>query len=553
MKKLYFFLCFLAPFYLGHLPAQVSLNMSELYNYDLSEDFSDCWGYVDAAGNEYAIVGTQTKILFFDITIPGSTVLIETFNNGDTNGEGDVLDLDPSFWRDFKTYGDKAYACAEEGNGGLIVFDLSGLPGSVTFESQTTAFFKKAHNIFIDTLSGWLYAVGGVLNNNTSVNVIVVDLTTDPISLLHNASIAGGYVHDIYVRNDTAYCSSGYDGLIVIDFRIPTSPVYKGSIDTEEYNHSSWLTEDGNYAFYAEEVPIGRPLGVIDLSDFGNMDIEITFKEPLLSPEHMNNRPHNPYIRDNLLIVSYYHDGVQIFDISNPLIPELVGYYDTYPANTNYTSYHGCWGVYPYFPSGNIIASDIENGFFVLEYSEAPLPVELIDFSTSLENEKVKLEWTTASEKDSKHFEVQKSNDGVDFETISQMDAAGNSDTKIDYLAYDEKPFLGDNYYRLKQVDLDGKFKYSAVEVVRFSNSPIEIFPTLLTGDEPLKVLFSENTTDLRLQVFSIQGQLLHTALLSGENGQQEELWLDDLHNGTFIVQASNGILHVSKRIVVVK
>jgi choice-of-anchor B domain-containing protein len=552
MKKLYFFLGFLAYFFLGNLSAQDSLNMEVLYNYDApGHTYNDCWGYVDDAGNEYAIVGTKTKIYFYDITDPANVTLVDEFSNNNPSG----LSMTSTTWRDFKTYGTKAYACADQSNNteGLLVFDLSDLPNSVTFESQTTDFFKRAHNIFIDTLSGRLYVVGGRLNNNTSVNVIVIDLTTDPISLMANASIAGGYVHDIYVRNDTAYCSSGYDGLIVVDFDDPDNPDYLGSIDTEEYNHSSWLSDDGNYAFYAEEVPIGRPLGVVDLSDLGNMDIETTFKEPLLAPEHTNNRPHNPYVRDDLLIVSYYHDGVQIFDISDPLNPTLEGYYDTYPSNTNYTSYYGCWGVYPYFPSGNIIATDMSNGFFVLEYTEAPLPVELIHFSARLKNDHVKLEWATASEQNSKHFEIQKSANGVDFETIARVAAAGDSDTKIDYLAYDEKPFSGDNYYRLKQVDFDGKFEYSDIEVVRFSTSPIDIFPTLVKANEPLKIVFSENMQDLEIQVFSIHGQLLQTNSLSAENGLQQELRLNDLNNGTFIIRAFNGNHQVSKRIVLVR
>ena len=65
----------------------------------------------------------------------------------------------------------------------------------------------------------------------------------------------------------------------------------------------------------------------------------------------------------------YYMDGVQVYDITDTSNPVRVGYYDTYPDNgaTFFGSaYEGCWGVYPFLPSGNIIASDITYGLFVL-------------------------------------------------------------------------------------------------------------------------------------------------------------------------------------------
>ncbi len=551
MKKLYFILCFLAPFFLGDASAQESLNMEMHYNYNASgHTYNDCWGYVDAAGNEYAIVGTKLKIYFYNITDPENVTLVDEFSNNNPSG----LSMTSTTWRDFKTYGTKAYAVADQNGNteGLLVFDLSDLPNSVTFEEQNTSFFLRAHNIFVDTISGYLYTAGA---NTRSNGTIILDLKTDPISLVADEVLTGGgYIHDLYVRNDTAYCNHGYSGMYIWDFKTPTNPVYIADIGTGGYNHSSWVTEDGNYAIYAEEVPIGKPLRVVDLHDLGNIGVVSTFKEPLLAPTYMNNRPHNPYIKGDLLIVSYYHDGVQVFDISDPENPELVGYYDTYHQNTYYpNNYLGCWGVYPYFPSGNIIATDQDNGFFVLEYSEAPLPVELTHFFAKLENEKVRLEWATSSEKNSELFEVQKSADGEHFETIARIDAAGNSDSKIDYRMYDESPFLGDNYYRLKQVDFDGKFEYSTIEVIHFSTSPIEIFPTFIRNIEPLQILFSENISDLKVQVFTIQGQLVKTTLLSGEKEQQQELALDDLDNGTFIIQAFNDTNQVTKRIVILR
>jgi hypothetical protein len=80
--------------------------------------------------------------------------------------------------------------------------------------------------------------------------------------------------------------------------------------------------------------------------------------------------PHNIYIKDDLLYNSQYEDGLLVYDISAPLTPVLVAYYDTHPQNTAYNGYYGCWGNYPWLPSGTIIASDMQNGLNLLKQTK---------------------------------------------------------------------------------------------------------------------------------------------------------------------------------------
>jgi hypothetical protein len=75
---------------------------------------------------------------------------------------------------------------------------------------------------------------------------------------------------------------------------------------------------------------------------------------------------HNPYIIGNKAYISYYHDGVQVFDFSDPRHPVKCAYFDTDPLNDNYSGYGGAWGVYPFLPSHHILASDLLNGLYVL-------------------------------------------------------------------------------------------------------------------------------------------------------------------------------------------
>lgn len=76
--------------------------------------------------------------------------------------------------------------------------------------------------------------------------------------------------------------------------------------------------------------------------------------------------PHNLILKDSLLFASYYHDGLYIFNVADPANPTIHGYYDT-QWQPGHDSFRGNWGVYPFLPSGRIIASDMQNGLFVFE------------------------------------------------------------------------------------------------------------------------------------------------------------------------------------------
>jgi hypothetical protein len=76
--------------------------------------------------------------------------------------------------------------------------------------------------------------------------------------------------------------------------------------------------------------------------------------------------PHNPLVACNYLYVAYYYDGLQVYDISDPLNVERVLYYDT-STEPDGPSYKGAWGVNPFLPSGNILIADMQNGLFVFE------------------------------------------------------------------------------------------------------------------------------------------------------------------------------------------
>jgi choice-of-anchor B domain-containing protein len=362
-KNLLLTCCLLAA---GFVYAQDSLNMIRLarwdddslplaYSYDLQ--YSGCWGLA-LDGREYAVLGGAAHVLFFDITDPVHPELIGKFA-GTTNN---------TLWREFKSYKNRIYASSDNTNEGLMIFDMTNAPDTVVRTYWSNEFFSSAHTITLDTVSGRIYLNG---TNTAHEGLLVLDVSQDPDQpvLLANTVLAGGYIHDSYVRNDTIYASSGFDGFYVFDFTDPLHPDTLGQIATGGYNHNSWLNPEGTYAYYTEEIPDGQPIQIIDLQNLGADGLEVAgaFLDSFLTGSQIKPIPHNVYIKDHLLFNSQYEDGLLVYDITIPTQPVLVAHYDTHPENTQYNRYYGNWGNYPWLPSGTIIAGDMQNGLQLLK------------------------------------------------------------------------------------------------------------------------------------------------------------------------------------------
>jgi choice-of-anchor B domain-containing protein len=95
-------------------------------------------------------------------------------------------------------------------------------------------------------------------------------------------------------------------------------------------------------------------------------------QNPRLAKEHMGvetSSDHNLYIKDNLMYQANYKSGLRILNVSDPENPREVGYFDTAPFIGTTPGYNGAWSVYPFFPSGTIVVSSIEQGLFIVRYT----------------------------------------------------------------------------------------------------------------------------------------------------------------------------------------
>lgn len=328
------------------LSASAQLNLNFLGQLSYNEELSDIWGY-SANNKEYALVGLYSGLSIVDVTDPTNPVEVEYLNLPGS-----------SIWWDVKVWGDKAYV-TNEGSGGMAIVDLSNLPASASYTSWTiNGTLETAHNIFIDE-NGYGYIVGANIANG---GVIIIDIASSPANPQVVGSYTRRYVHDIFVRGDTMWVAEVDQGeFSVVDITNKSTPVVMASHPTtSSVTHNLWMSDDGNYLFTTDETSDAY-IEAYDVSDLQN----ITLLDLYQSSPGQNVIPHNVFMKGNFGIIAYYRDGIVVFDATFPDNLIEVGNYDTSPSYSG-DGFNGAWGVYPYLPSGNIIASDIEEGLYVL-------------------------------------------------------------------------------------------------------------------------------------------------------------------------------------------
>ena len=156
------------------------------------------------------------------------------------------------------------------------------------------------------------------------------------------------------------------------------------------------------------------------------------------------------------------------------------------------------------------------------------LPIKLIEFKVKQEGKKVRLDWETGTEENNDYFTVERSFDGENFDKVFTKEGAGNSKTNTYYFGYDNKPFTGISYYRLKQTDFDGKFSYSDIESVNFSGNPIQnelkVFPNPVTDGAIHLEYLMEGSETFELYILNTLGQIVYQQNIATDKGMNSNL-----------------------------
>ncbi|HXG00113.1 MAG TPA: choice-of-anchor B family protein, partial [Bacteroidota bacterium] len=319
--------------------------------------FSSCWGWVSPDGREYALLGTYTGTAIIDLNVSPVREIAHI--------PGPAASC---AYREIKTYKHYAYIVSEGGRGVQIV-DLSQLPDTAILVREfnyTSGSRNTLQSHTVTLADGYLYLNGS--RGWSPGGVLIFSLRNDPTNPQYVGQFQPQYIHDSFVRNDTLYAAAIYSGggLYVVDIRNKANPQiirfiqYSGS-----GTHHVWASiNGGRYVFTTDEIGSVNNLKIWDLMNLGPGPPYTPVAQYAASPLDII---HNVHGRGNYLYISHYSAGMRVVDVHNPTTPVEVGWYDSYPGQSG--SFNGCWGVYPYFPSGRWIGSDMQTGLYVLSFN----------------------------------------------------------------------------------------------------------------------------------------------------------------------------------------
>ena len=370
--------------------------LSHLSKSDMGAEISilvnDIWGWTDPTTNrEYALVGMENSVAIVDVTDQVNPVYLGSLPSHDPEAV--------AIWRDMKVYRNHMYVVADAigHSNGMQVFDLIQLRGvdrtnlPTTFaETANYQGIGSAHNVFVHEETGYAYLAGSRGQGaRCGVGLHIVDVR-DPV----NPTFAGchdepevgfssrrGYAHDvqcvIYHGPDATYhgkeicVAPGETAINIADVtnKSNTVSVAVMKYPLTAYSHQGWFTEDHRYFIANDELDEaiftdsfgGTRTLFWDLTDLDDPVLLTEYFSPVKTTDH------NLYVRDNYVYLSNYESGLRILDIEDISDPIEVAYFDTDPASNRISFEYGAWSSYPYFKSGIVVVSSIEQGLFVLK------------------------------------------------------------------------------------------------------------------------------------------------------------------------------------------
>jgi len=189
------------------------------------------------------------------------------------------------------------------------------------------------------------------------------------------------------------------------------------------------------------------------------------------------------------------------------------------------------------FSGVSAIANNLRFTLGTINTSTTPLPIELLNFNVKkIENNYVKLEWQTASETNNDYFTIERSKNGINWESIKTIKGAGNSSSNLYYSTNDLKPYIKISYYRLKQTDFNGEFSYSNIKSINLNltNNQIEIYPN--PTDNYITIIGKDNELE-RVDIYNVLGQNVTSNTLIQHLDNKVIINLSKLSEGTYYIR----------------
>jgi hypothetical protein len=187
--------------------------------------------------------------------------------------------------------------------------------------------------------------------------------------------------------------------------------------------------------------------------------------------------------------------------------------------------------------------------------TSSALPVELVRFEAEGDREGIRILWSTASETNNKEFIVERTRNARDFIEVARAKGAGNSTTLIEYAARDDRPFEGMNFYRLRQIDFDGREHTTRLVSARYRpmGMSVTVTPNPVKDNHCMVRYFAEKNSTVALKVLDLNGTEMLSRSLSHSDARHYDysLSLDQLQKGVYLLKVVSDLETATSRLIV--
>ena len=424
--------------------------------------------------------------------------------------------------------------------------------GTQTFTASTTA-IPIIRNLVMNTTASGSLTLNAPLNVNSTLLMTagnIVTTSTNSLTLTSSAVTANIGNSNSFVDGPLFY-NVANTASNALNFPIGKGTTWRPLTLTETNSVTTSFTFKAEmFNSSARSLSYTLPGTVNRVSDYNYWDIDRTLTSSGAAMPTQS-------LTGNQAVTLYYTAGDGVNDGANLTICK-----NTSTATTTWIDIGGTGGS---AGAGSVSSTSAPTVFtsysrFTLGNKNAgtnPLPIELVSFTATKNNKVVDVKWETASELNNDYFEVEKSKNGIDFETLTYVKGAGNSTARLNYSTLDENPFNGISYYRLKQVDLDQTFTYSQIQSVEFEKGKdfaFDIFPNPSEGNTINVSFENADNGEVLVVVFDVTGKESYSKVLITNEANNAVYAIDPsntLAPGVYLITATSNQKIYSKRLIV--
>lgn len=380
-------------------------------------------------------------------------------------------------------------------------------PGT-TITTTDTFFITAASTCITDSV----IRVAGVLENKGTLTVSFLIKIINQGKLVNAANAV--LINSASVRNDGIIINNGLwtgTGLIQNDF------TNDGVLRSENNatNTPAISNIDGNYAQNANASYAVKIYGIDGAgATNGNSQLAITG--------------------------SAFLSGMVDIQLGNGFVPSLA---DSFSIMTYNNQSGTLLFNYPSLPPGLSWQEIINANDIIITVISSPLPVELINFKLNRTNNKILLNWQTATESNTLGFGIERKTNSH-WTNIGFLNGAGNSSSIRSYSFTDNTPANGINYYRLRQVDINGRITYSDIKAIRLEKEGIQkitIYPNPAT--DAVNLLTEEiETKEAAYTIIDVKGNVVHQGKINKQSAATPvKVNISNLAKGIYLIRYSDG------------